>query len=138
MMLTIIQSPNDLALLTFVFPESSGGASHAAPPAHAVPIPQNCSARVLPLSTNPLSSISQDTTLAFSVPYAQAPQLLDAVREIPLPTAETEDLDDAPEQKKWIMKAAKPSSNSSIGVRSWITNAWTSFLDLLKVCFQWF
>ncbi|KAI9707980.1 MAG: 3-hydroxy-3-methylglutaryl-coenzyme A (HMG-CoA) reductase isozyme [Bogoriella megaspora] len=129
-----LHSLNNLALLTFVFPESSFGASYSAPPVQTVPIPSNCSAHVLPRSTNPLSSISQDTTLAFSVPYYQAPSFLDAVREIPLPVDESEEVDDSPasEQKRWIMKAAKPSNNTAGGLRSWAANAWTSFLDLLK------
>ncbi|KAI9659018.1 MAG: 3-hydroxy-3-methylglutaryl-coenzyme A (HMG-CoA) reductase isozyme [Bathelium mastoideum] len=78
--------------------------------------------------------MEEDTTLAFSVPYNQAPEFLDAVREIPLPVMDTEEVDDAPaaEQKRWIMKAAKPTNSSRKGVHNWALNAWTSFLDLLK------
>ncbi|KAF2236460.1 hmg-CoA reductase [Viridothelium virens] len=133
------ESLNDLALLTFVFPESSSGASYSAPSAQTVPVPKNCSARVLPCSTNPLSAISQDTTLAFSVPYHQAPHFLDAVREIPLPVTEIEEEKEegeeespATEPMKWIMKAARPSNGSNRGIRTWAMDVWTSFLDLVK------
>jgi hydroxymethylglutaryl-CoA reductase (NADPH) len=33
----------------------------------------------------------------------------------------------------WIMKAVKNGSSSTGGLRNWASNAWTDFLDLLKV-----
>jgi hypothetical protein len=54
---------------------------------------------------------------------------------VPEEDAEARLLDDghgSMEQKKWIMKAVR--SPGSLGVRNWIREAWTNFLDLLKVC----
>jgi hydroxymethylglutaryl-CoA reductase (NADPH) len=36
------------------------------------------------------------------------------------------------EEKKWLMRASK-NGNASSGVRNWIIESWTSFVDLLKV-----
>lgn len=36
------------------------------------------------------------------------------------------------EEKKWIMKAARSGATPG-GVRNWIRESWTSFVDLLKV-----
>ena len=38
------------------------------------------------------------------------------------------------EEKKWMMKASKNGSAPG-GVRNWILDSWTSFVDLLKVCY---
>jgi hydroxymethylglutaryl-CoA reductase (NADPH) len=37
------------------------------------------------------------------------------------------------EDKKWLMRASK-NGNSPGGIRNWIEDSWTSFVDLLKVC----
>jgi hydroxymethylglutaryl-CoA reductase (NADPH) len=37
------------------------------------------------------------------------------------------------EDKKWLMRASK-NAISPGGVRNWIQDSWTSFVDLLKVC----
>jgi hydroxymethylglutaryl-CoA reductase (NADPH) len=130
-----------LALLTFVFPDSlSTHSPQTAPLAHTVPLPQNLSIQALPSTSNPLAPISQDSALAFSIPYSQAPEFLASAQEIPntiaLPEgkkarsgAEAEPLK---EQKMWIMKAAKAQSGSRSPVRQWISDAWTEFVDLIK------
>lgn len=38
------------------------------------------------------------------------------------------------EEKKWIMKAVKNTSGS--GIQGWAQDAWTAFVDLLKVRLQ--
>jgi hydroxymethylglutaryl-CoA reductase (NADPH) len=40
------------------------------------------------------------------------------------------------EEKKWMMKASKNGSAPG-GVRNWIIESWTSFVDLLKVFCLW-
>ncbi|KAI9877346.1 MAG: 3-hydroxy-3-methylglutaryl-coenzyme A (HMG-CoA) reductase isozyme [Pleopsidium flavum] len=135
---SINEATEHIALMTFVFPGSlSNNSPQTAPPVDAVPIPGNCSARALPSTSNPLSPISQDTTLVFSVPFNEASELLAAVQEIPKPggLVEGKNPEATHEEKKWIMKVAKASGYSSDGTfRSWAVNAWAELLDLIKVC----
>ncbi|KAL1844553.1 hypothetical protein VTK73DRAFT_2319 [Phialemonium thermophilum] len=127
-----------LALLTLVFPESSPDAPKTAPSATTVPAPRNLSVTPLPSSSNSFSTYSQDTTLAFSIPYDQAPEFLAAVQEIPNddgiagggPPEIRETREHGREEKMWIMKAARVQTRSSIA--RWAHNAWIEFLDLLK------
>jgi len=121
-----------LALLTFVFPESSNDAPKTAPMVHTVPFPENLSVTSLPSTLNPLSPYSQDSALAFSIPFDQAPQLTVAAQEIPndIPGQETRETEHGNEKKMWIMKAAKVQTRSSIA--RWFHNAWVEFVDLLK------
>ncbi|EPE09559.1 3-hydroxy-3-methylglutaryl-coenzyme a reductase [Ophiostoma piceae UAMH 11346] len=134
------QGADRQALLTFVFPESlSDSAPKTAPLLDSIPIPQNISATALPTTPNPLGAYSQDTALAFAIPYDEAAQFSSATREIPNGVSATQD-DDASstrvteehgrEQKLWIMKAAGAQSRSSI-IR-WLQNGWVEFIDLLK------
>lgn len=129
-----------LALLTFVFPDSlSTNSRQTAPLSHTVPLPQNLSITTLPSTSNPLAPISQDSALAFSIPYDQAPEFLASAQEIPnVGTLETEQAreglsaEPVKEQKLWIMKAAKAPGSSNGSVRLWASNAWSGFVDLLK------
>ncbi|KFY88601.1 hypothetical protein V498_06723 [Pseudogymnoascus sp. VKM F-4517 (FW-2822)] len=126
--------PNEaerLALLTFVFPGSLSSNSPDAPLSHSVPLPNNLSITALPSTSNPLSSISQDSTLAFSIPYTQAPEFLASAQEIPNVDNEAEGVG-VQEQKLWIMKAARASGASDRSVKLWAFNAWSKFVDLLK------
>ncbi|KAL2263330.1 hypothetical protein VTK26DRAFT_7210 [Humicola hyalothermophila] len=127
------QTADHLALLTFVFPEAlSTDPSRAPPVANAVPIPQNLSIRPLPSTSNSFSTYAQDSALAYSIPYSQAPEFLTAAQEIPndIPTQETRETDNGREKKMWIMKAARAHTRSSIA--RWVRNAWVEFTDLLK------
>ncbi|KXX79422.1 3-hydroxy-3-methylglutaryl-coenzyme A reductase [Madurella mycetomatis] len=122
-----------LALLTLVFPETlSADASKAPPMVNAVPIPQNLSIRPLPSTSNSFTTYSQDSALAFSIPYNQAPEFLSVAQEIPndIPSQETIETEHGREKKMWIMKAARAQTRSSIV--KWVRNAWTEFTDLLK------
>lgn len=120
-----------LALLTFVFPDSQSPSSpQTAPLSHTVPLPQNLSITTLPSTSNPLAAISQDSALAYCLPYAQAPEFLAQAQEIPNAGVAETDKDHKGEQKLWIMRAAKAPGSGS--VRRWISNAWTGFVDLLK------
>ncbi|ORX97809.1 3-hydroxy-3-methylglutaryl-coenzyme A reductase [Clohesyomyces aquaticus] len=125
------KTSQDIALVTLVFPDSS---SLKSAPTQDV-VPSNISAQLLPSSSIPFSTISHDTSLAFSIPYADAPSFLLAMQEISAPEDVSESHgsyeEGTREEKKWIMKAAK-SGNTSSGVRSWAKDSWTSFLDLLK------
>jgi hydroxymethylglutaryl-CoA reductase (NADPH) len=121
----------ELALVTLVFPEIGG--INSAPSQNAVL--GNLTARLLPSSSSSFSTISHDTTLAFSIPLTEAPDVLLALQEITAPAdaSESQGSDDEGtlEEKKWIMRAAK-SGHASTGVRNWIRDSWASFTDLLK------
>jgi hydroxymethylglutaryl-CoA reductase (NADPH) len=130
-----------LALLTFIFPDSlSTNSPQTAPLAHAVPLPQNLSIKALPSTSNPLAPISQDSALAFSIPYTQAPEFLASAQEIPNADAEAHsdkarhglEAELVKEQKMWIMKAAKAHEDSKTTIIKWASNAWSEFVDLLK------
>jgi len=123
--------------MTFVFPDSlSNSSPQTAPPVDAVPIPSNSSVQILPPTSNPLSPISQDTTLVFAVPFTEAPEFLAAVQEIPNPGAQTDEKNVGLDYggKKWITKIGKGNGHRTNGTfRGWTANAWTEFLDLVKV-----
>jgi len=123
----------DLALLTFVFPESY----HTAPKAGDVPIPESVPYERLPSSTNLLSPISSDNTLAYFTPYTDAGNFLSAAQEISTKNGNEPRhmANGTTEVKKWIMKSTKHTANGSGGLSGWARDAWTSFLDLLKVRF---
>lgn len=123
---------NHLALLTLVFPESSTDAPKTAPLATTVPIPGNLSITSLPSTSNSFSTYSQDSALAFSIPYSQASEFLSAAQEIPndIPGQEIRETENGREKKMWIMKAARVQTRSSIA--RWAQNSWIEFIDLLK------
>jgi hydroxymethylglutaryl-CoA reductase (NADPH) len=128
-----------LALLTFIFPDSlAANSPQTAPLVDAIPLPQNLSVTPLPTTSNPLAPISQDSSLAFSVPYIQAPEFLSKAQELPNVAKSSDDhpldgsgIEAAKERKMWIMKAAK-ADDSLHSLRKWATNAWTEFVDLVK------
>lgn len=134
-------SADHFALLTFIFPDSlSTNSPQTAPLSHAVPLPQNLSITELPSTSNPLAPISQDSALAFSIPYEQAPEFLAGAQEIPNAinalhdsrARHGEEAEPVDEQKMWIMKAARTPGAARTSIGSWIANAWTEFVDLLK------
>ncbi|KAI9037946.1 HMG-CoA reductase [Aspergillus affinis] len=118
-----------LALATFIFPDSLSRSASTAPVAEEVPVPANASAQVVPHTPNLFSPFSQDSSLAYTLPFDKVPQFLKAVQEIPDPSAD----EDIGEQKKWIMRAARgPASGSTRSLQLWLTDAWSSFVDLIK------
>ena len=128
-------------VMTLVFPDSlSNSSPQTAPLADQVSIPANSSVRRLPPTWNPLSIISQDTTLAFAVPSNEASGFLASVQEIPQrPDSQGEEGDDdigaAQKPNPWVVKAAKNgrrSAQATIGVSA--VDTWASFVDLIKVC----
>ncbi|RCI12617.1 hypothetical protein L249_0644 [Ophiocordyceps polyrhachis-furcata BCC 54312] len=120
-----------LALLTLVFPDSlATDTSNAAPRSHAIPTPANLSINPLPATENPFTAYSQDTILAYSLPYKQASEFVSAIQEIPHEHAQETMTRHGREKKTWIMKAAKVGTRSSFG--QWLGNAWIEFIDLLK------
>lgn len=120
-----------LALLTLVFPDTlSTDSGSTAPRSHHVPIPQNLSITPLPATENSFTAYSQESILAYSLPYAEGPEFLSAAQEIPSEDAEEIETSHGREKKTWIMKAAKVNTRSTI--IQWAKNAWTEFLDLLK------
>ncbi|ROV94842.1 hypothetical protein VPNG_09317 [Cytospora leucostoma] len=122
-----------LALLTLVFPDSlSDDGPRTAPSLNTIPLQQNLSIISLPSTSNSLTTYSQETSLALTVPYFQAPEFLAAAQEIPdaVPGQETPETEHGKEKKMWIMKAAKVNPQNSI--IEWVRNGWLDFLDLLK------
>ncbi|KAL4910918.1 hypothetical protein BDW74DRAFT_3938 [Aspergillus multicolor] len=118
-----------LALTTLVFPDSVSKSASIAPVADTIPVPTNASAQRLPHTPNLFSPFSHDSSLVFTLPFDQISQFLRAVQELPDPTIE----DDEEEQKRWIMRATRgPISGPNGTVSSWVSDAWSSFVDLIK------
>nr|AAO85434.1 HMG-CoA reductase [Aspergillus nidulans] len=123
-----------LALTTLIFPDSISKSASTAPAADAIPVPANASAQLLPHTPNLFSPFSHDSSLVFTLPFDQVPQFLRAVQELPDPTLE----DDEGEQKRWIMRATRgPVSGPNGTISSWLSDAWSSFVDLIKVSLAW-
>ena len=130
-------------VVTLVFPDSlSDSSPRTAPLADQIYIPANSSVINLPPTWNPLSPISQDTTLAFAVPSNEASDFLASVQEIShrqnLQGEEgAYDVVAAQRPNAWVVKAAKNgrhSAQATMGVSA--ANTWTSFVDLIKVCWK--
>ena len=136
----MIQDAKQTIIITLVFPDSlSNTYPRTAPSAQEVFVPDNGSVQSIPSTGNPLSPISQDTALAFSVPYNEASSFLSNIRELPnaVKTLNSDVLSASPEQdfKRWVMKAAKDNerpTRTNFGISA--RNAWTGFVDLIKVC----
>lgn len=126
----INQADQHLALTTFIFPDSSSRSSQTAPLAEAIPVPSNSSIRSVPDTPNVFTAISHDSSLVFSVPFEQLADFVKEVQEIPALTSS----EDGVEQKKWMMNAARNSAKGSRrALQVWLTDAWSSFVDLIKV-----
>jgi len=117
-----------LALATFIFPDSTSKSASTAPSADDVPVPANVSAHPVPHTPNLFSPFSHDSSLAYTVPFDQVADLLRAAQEIPDPSADEEEK----ESKKWIMRAARGAASSHTALKLWLTDAWSSFVDLIK------
>ncbi|KAJ5933460.1 hypothetical protein N7454_005789 [Penicillium verhagenii] len=116
---------NHLALSTFIFPDST---SKSAPSAINVPFPSNLSAYSVPYTPNLFTSFSHDSALAYTVPFEQVSDLLKSVQEIADPSSNGAEA----EPKKWIMRAARGAAGSRTALMLWFTDAWSSFVDLIK------
>ena len=129
-------------LMTLVFPDSlSNTFPRNAPVAREVSIPSNSSVKTLPTTWNPLSPISQDTALAFAVPYDEAPGFLASIQELPNIAAAQEiggkEAGDTPEDRRsWVMRAAKNGHPSRGTLRHSAASAWIGFVDLIKVSWR--
>lgn len=107
--------------MTLVFPESS--AVNSAPSQQF--LTHNVSAEILPSSASSFSTLSPDTSLAFSIPYAEAAAFLEAMKEIPAPedVTQVEGSDKGTlEEKKWMMRASR-NGNASSGIRNWVVES---------------
>jgi len=130
------QGEQDLALLTFAFPDSSSnGKPNEAPLARELTNVAGTSAQLLPPSANILSPLSSDTTLAFSLQYAEWSTFVENARELQASgdrTTETDDgSDDEQEQRRWMLKNGRGKINGS-GMFQWFYDSWASLLDLLR------
>ena len=117
-----------MALTTLIFPDSASKSVSTAPSSDGLPIPANVSAYSVPYTPNLFSPFSHDSALAYTAPFDQVPDLLRAVQEIADPSTEGEET----ESKKWIMKAARGAGGSRTAFMLWLTDAWSSFVDLIK------
>lgn len=100
----------------------------------------NSSIHLLPSSKHLLSPVSQESTLAFSIPFEKGSEFVSSIRELSAEKKagkrQASDKDDTTprEEKRWIMGAAKGDVNGH--QRTFIRrahDAWTAFVDLLKV-----
>lgn len=137
-LLTSFQDAHPSMVMTLVFPDSLSNTSpRTAPLGNEVSIPKNSSIKQLPTTWNPLSPISQDTTLAFAVPCSEASDFLASIQELPNePIHETRGgSNDAgvQEAKSWVMRAAKKGGlPTQSTMRRSAANFWTGFVDLIK------
>ena len=127
-----------LMVMTLVFPDSlSNSSPWTAPSTDEVSIPRNSSVKQLPSTWNPLSPISQDTALAFSVPSVEAVEFLDTIQELPNNGGSSDLMysdGSTPNPGRWVMRNAKyadPEARSTL--RLSVKNTWNGFIDLLKV-----
>lgn len=133
---TIDAHTQHLALLTLVFPDSLSKTSpRSMPSIEKVPLNDEALARPLPSMLDPLFPTSQDSTLAFSMPFHKASKFLDLVRELPS-EADNQNgiLTDSHGATSWAMKARKSSKSASPNtMRRWLSNSWANLVDLIKV-----
>ena len=115
---TISTKHNHYTLTTFIFPEYAG---YDTP--KYVPHATNVSAVNVPSTSNLLSSISQDSTLAYYVPSKDLGDFLRSAKEI----SATSD-----KSASWLMQAPWNVQNGSSSYRNWLLHGWTIFIDLLK------
>ena len=125
-------------LMTLVFPDSLFESSlHTAPAVGDVPMPISGSIRQLPSTSNPLSPLSQDSTLAFAVPSEEASHFVNLVQELPSKENELHDFaggEAAHIPRRWVMNAPKePGSQPANPTRFSATGTWNRFVDLIKV-----
>ena len=137
--LTESQDGEHTMVATLVFPDSLSNASpRKAPSVKEVVASANGSVKPLPSTWNPLSPISQDTTLAFAVPSAEAAGFLSSIHELPNEKVlHGRDYADESilEAEKWIMRGARNGSDpAQPTMRFSVKNTWSGFVDLLKVC----
>ncbi|KAE8356474.1 hydroxymethylglutaryl-coenzyme A reductase-domain-containing protein [Aspergillus coremiiformis] len=115
-------SAGHIALTTFIFPGST------APTVDDLSIPSDISAHAV--SSSDLSPSSNASSLMFIVPLGQVSDFLKAVHEIPDSAVYTEE---EGLSRRWIMKAARGSADrSGCALNLWMTDAWSSLLDLIR------
>ena len=124
--------------MTLVFPDSLSKSSlNTAPSVEDVPMPINGSIRQLPATSNPLSPLSQDSTLAFAVPSNEAEHFLNLIQELPnrgnqIPRQDEEEATHMP--GRWVIKAPREAGSTPANPAGFsVTSSWTRFVDLVKV-----
>lgn len=126
-----------LILTTLVFKDSkSSFFQRSAPPANQISAGQAKSIRALSSSTGgSLSSHSQDTHYAFSVPADEVLEFLNSVQELSAAGDFSSGLsEDVQTSSSWVMKVAKNGTISQRNsLRGWALNAWSNFVDLIRV-----
>lgn len=132
-----ITAVQNLVLATLVFPDSQlKHFQRAAPTVNHIPVGKTKSVHAVSSTRDSVSSTSEDTSLAFSVPFDQAFDFLSLVQELPTAGEFSSDLPrDVQRTASWVMMAAKKGNTSQQNtLRWWAFNAWTNFVDLLTVC----
>lgn len=110
----------------------------------SVPVPQqsavssvaNGTSKSLPSSKNLLSPISQETTLAYSIPLDHAGDFISSLHEFTVDDDDNEmenDLIQTSRDLRWIMSATREGNGSQRTFRRRVSDAWIAFVDLLKV-----
>lgn len=132
-----VTAAQNLVLATLIFPDSaSNHFQRAAPTANHISVGKTSSVRALSSTRDSVSSISQDASLAFSVPFDEALNFLNSIQELPTAGDFSSDLtENVQRTASWVMVVAKrgnkPPQNT---LRWWAFNAWTNFVDLVTVC----
>ena len=132
-----ITAIQNLVLATLVFRDSrSERFQRAAPTVNHIPIGKTKSVRAVSATRDSISSTSQDTSLAFSIPFDQAFDFLDSVQELPTAGELSSNVpEDVQRTASWVMIPARNGNKSQQNtLRWWAFNAWTNFVDLVKVC----
>ena len=126
-------------VMTLVFPDTLSNMSPRTAPLGTEVLKSNHSSiEQLPTTWNALSPISQDTTLAFAVPSAEASEFLSSIQELPnISTLGKEKRSPEAlghETKSWVMRTAQRSKQPVQGtIRRAAVDFWTGFVDLIKV-----
>ncbi|KAF2858997.1 3-hydroxy-3-methylglutaryl-CoA reductase 2 [Piedraia hortae CBS 480.64] len=124
---TSYKGEEELAIVTLGFP-GINDSPHAAP---NVQLPKGSAAKRVPSSSNILAPFSSESTLAYSMPLAEARQFLDQVKTIStLGVTASSPPDDEDARVQWVV--ANGRNATSHGVVEWARNSWTAFVDLVK------
>lgn len=105
-----------------------------------MPALSKSSVKHLPTQKNLLSPISQETTLAFSLPYGAVTDFLTSAQELEVTSDSIILYNDAGiaveenKDQKWIMSATLSDEGAQRSFKRRVVDAWTAFLDVLKVC----
>ena len=127
----------ETTIMTLVFPDSLSNASpRRAPSIGEIALFPNSSVQQLPSTWNPLSPLSQDTSLAFAVPSGEAAEFLRSIQEIPTKEWTHPGFYDgvsAPKPEIWVIRSGDIDGKAEQrSTRDYVRHRWIAFVDLVK------